>query len=79
MLTITITEGGTVTGSPQAIVSLLNDSHYLAADEYPEAYMERVKDDMARIRGIDVATDSPEAFLHSLAEHNLLTIKEETR
>lgn len=76
MMKIHLPEGTTLTGAAETIVRIMRDSHWTVGEESIEVYMERARDDAMRPHGVRISTESPEAFLASLAEHKMITIEE---
>ena len=75
-MTVKTPEGNHITGKPILIVDLMKEAHFTACDLSIEGYMERVKEDLQRLLGIELSSENPEAFLRSLAQHNMITIEE---
>lgn len=77
-MTVTTPEGTHLTARPEIIVTVLkqadHDTERICMTNHD--YMIRVKEDVKRLHGIDLSTETPEAFLHSLAQHNLITIED---
>lgn len=77
-MTVITPEGTHLTARPETIVTVLKQ-----ADRETECmcltnqdYMIRVKEDAKCRLGIDLSTETPETFLYSLAQHNLITIED---
>ena len=75
-MTVITPEGTHLTAKPEIIVTVLKQAHMTAESFTNQDYMNRVKEDTQRLLGIDLSTETPEAFLNSLAQHNLITIEE---
>ena len=70
-------DGNNISGSAGAIVHVLMDTHWTFGEDSTMRYMERVKGDAKMFFGADVNTESPQAFLESLARNGMIEIVEE--
>ena len=70
-------DGNNISGNPAAIVRIMKDTHWHVGEISKIRYMERVSEDARRLFGVDVAADSPRAFLESLARNGMIEIVEE--
>ena len=75
-MTVITPEGTHLTAKPEIIVTVLKQAHMTDEDATVQSYMDQVKEDTMRRLGIDLSTETPEAFLRSLAQHNLITIED---
>lgn len=77
-MTVITPEGTHLTARPEIIVTVLKqaDSETECVSLTNQDYMIRVKEDTKSRLGIDLSAETPEAFLYSLALHNLLTIED---
>lgn len=74
-MTVITPEGTSLTARPEIIVTVLKQANTTECFTNQD-YMNRVKEDTKRLRGIELCTESPEAFLYSLALHKLITIED---
>lgn len=74
-MTVITPEGTHLTARPEIIVTVLKQADSTECLTNQD-YMTRVKEDTKRLRGIDISAETPEAFLYSLALHNLITIED---
>ena len=70
-------DGNNISGSAAAIVRIMKDTHWHVGEISKMRYMERVSEDAKRLFGVDVATESPRAFLDTLADNGMIVIVEE--
>ena len=76
MIIVHLPDGNSLTGAAETIVQLMRDSHWTVGDESIQAYMDRVQEDAKRLQGVEISTETPVAFLASLAAHKMIEIEE---
>ena len=76
MMKVKLPEGATLTGAAETIVRIMRDGHWTVGESTIQDYMERVREDARRLLELEIRTDTPEAFLASLASHKMITIEE---
>ena len=75
-MTVITREGTSLTAKPEIIVKVLKQADMPAETTSIQGYMEQVSQDAKRLHGVELSTESPEAFLRSLAQHRLITIED---